>query len=695
MTIDLTNAVVYDIETFPNVFTLSAEMLNSPVKSIWEISEYRDDRRELFQWFDYLKANQIPMIGFFSLEFDYPVIHYLMKRPNASVAEVYAFAMEVISDQNYDRFKHTIWPRERFAPQIDLFKVMHFDNKAKRTSLKALEINMRSDLVMDMPVKLGTRLTRDEVETKVKPYNGHDTGQTKKFAQYVMSALQFRIGLMEQINGDVMNFSDVKIGVKLLEQRIGEDICYERKFIETDFQGGGYTKKSPRQTYRSIIKLDEIIFNYVQFQNPEFKRVLEWLKAQTLTPEALIDSESIEGQTTQIVQTKGVFKNVTADVGDVTFYFGTGGIHASVKPQRIIANDEWLIQDVDVKGFYPAAAIVNRLAPAHLGEAYVREYTKLPIERDDWQKKKGKKCVEANSLKLSSNGVYGQSNNPFSVFYDPQYTMTVTINCQLLLCMLAEWLLTVPTIKIIQANTDGITYLIHRDYVEHAKRIWKSWEEYTLLTLEDTQYKRMFIRDVNNYIAEDMKGNLKQKGAYWHPDPFNYAQSISECQPPAWHKDLSNVVSIQAAVAAMVHGVPPEIYIPLHTNKFDFMLRAKIDGKSKLMLGDRQMQKTTRYYVANNGEQLRKISPPSEGNEIGQFKKKNGITDHEYRKILALIGPGVWDERIHTKNKSTYEDRITMFEAGWKIAECNNANDFNFHNVCHRYYIDEAHKLII
>ena len=64
-------------------------------------------------------------------------------------------------------------------------------------------------------------------------------------------------------------------------------------------------------------------------------------------------------------------------------------------------------------------------------------------------------------LKLALNGVYGDSNNVFSVFYDPLFTMSITLNGQLLLCLLAENLMeNVPGLKIIQCNTDGITVRI-------------------------------------------------------------------------------------------------------------------------------------------------------------------------------------------------------------------------------------------
>lgn len=203
----------------------------------------------------------------------------------------------------------------------------------------------------------------------------------------------------------------------------------------------------------------------------------------------------------------------------------------------------------------------------------------------------------------------------------------------------------------------------------------------------------MFIRDVNNYIAEDTKGNLKQKGAYWHPDPVRYAESISEAQPPAWHKDLGNCVSIRAAVAAMVHGIDPEQFIRLHHDPFDFMLRVKVSREAKLMLGDRELQGTSRYYVAINGENLRKISPPTK--PAGEYKKANGVSEYDYNRVMKEIGSKVWDARIHTKNRSVYAPAVTQFEAGFKVAECNNASKFDFGNVDYSYYVNETRKLII
>ena len=267
--------------------------------------------------------------------------------------------------------------------------------------------------------------------------------------------------------------------------------------------------------------------------------------------------------------------------------------------------------------------------------------------------------------------------------------MAITINGQLMLCMLAEWLLTVPTLQVIQINTDGITYRCRREHLDNARTYQSAWERYTCLKLEEALYSRMWIRDVNNYVAETEDGKLKQKGAYWFPRKF--PDDISNSSPPAWHKDFSACVVTMAAVEHMVTGCDIGEFIYSHRNSFDFMCRAKVDRSSTLWIGDQQVQRITRYYIANDGGTMKKVSPPAKGARVGDFKRKNGITDWEWSQQI----PGVWDERYHTKNKSKYEVREMSIESGYRVADCNLAAQFDFRNVNYDWYIDHAKKLVV
>lgn len=674
--ISIDDAIIVDVETFPNCFLLSVECLNSEHNEVWEISEFKDQREELLEFLKWCIKNQIIMIGFNNLGFDYPILDFIFRNQKATPEQIFNKAIQII--QTEDRFSHVIWESNRLIPQLDLYKIHHMDNRAKSTTLKALQINMRSQSVVDMPVEVGKRLTRQQIDDLLIPYNKHDVTETKKFAKISMEAINFRLSLVNQFGLDVLNWADTKIGSKIMEQRIGDSLCYDRSTGQ----------KKIRQTPRHKISLKDIIFPYIKFQHPEFQRVLDYLRNQTLGSD---DIQNI-GSESSVIKTKGVFNNLKAHVGGLDFHFGTGGIHGSVSAQRIVATEEILIRDIDVASLYPSIGIVNGIAPAHLGEKFVEVYSQLPLERKRWQKEKGKKCVEANTLKLASNGVYGNSNNKFSVFYDPQYTMTITINGQLMLCMLAERLNKIDTLKIIQINTDGITYTIHKNQEPEAAKICKEWEQLTKLTLESADYKRIFIRDVNSYVAEGLDGTLKLKGAYWTPSETDYENSISTCQPPAWHKDLGNVVSIRAAVDAMVNGTKPEYFIKNCTNPYDFMCRIKVNKSDNLFLDNQKVQKTSRYYISTNGGNMIKSSPPT--GYIGEYKKKNGVSEEEYVKIMSETG-GEWDERVCTKNKSKYEERRTAIESGYKVTLCNNVADFSFDNINYDWYIKEAEKLII
>lgn len=208
----------------------------------------------------------------------------------------------------------------------------------------------------------------------------------------------------------------------------------------------------------------------------------------------------------------------------------------------------------------------------------------------------------------------------------------------------------------------------------------------TGLFLEEVPYKRMWIRDVNNYIAEKYNGELKSKGAYWYPR--------NEKEYEGWYnKDFSNLASIIAAEKAMTDSWPLEIAIRLITNPFDFMLRYKATGESKLYIGEDEQLKTVRYYVSKTGKPMKKIAPPK--GEIGQFKRKNSLKDEFFEKVFKQIGKNVWDDRIHTKNKSKYVMAETSVQSGWLVKECNIASKFNWRDVDWSYYIEESKKLII
>ena len=90
-------------------------------------------------------------------------------------------------------------------------------------------------------------------------------------------------------------------------------------------------------------------------------------------------------------------------------------------------------------------------------------------------------------------------------------------------------------------------------------------------------------------------------------------------------------------------------------------------------MGDRPVQATTRYFISTDGAPLSKVSPPPKGFKVGNYKKGTGVGDMDYLRWHRENG-NVWNECIHTKNRSTYTDRRTQIQAGWNVTVCNLAS---------------------
>ena len=614
----MSNDYVYDIETYPNVFTLAVEHAQAPLNWSFEISDWRNDSRDIIAFLQFLKETNARCVGFNNLGFDYPVLHTLIRMGHSDAKTLYQKAMAIINSQDEDggRWMHQVKPSDQFVQQIDLFKIHHFDNKARATSLKMLEFNMRSDTIEDLPFPVGTVLSREQIEV-LKSYNAKDVRETKAFLHKSMGMIAFREELTHKYQRDFMNHNDTKIGKDYFVMKLEEAgvSCY-------DFGPRGRT---PRQTKRPVIALKDAILPWIEFEQPEFNRVLNWLKAQSIT------------------ETKGVFTDLTASINGFTFVFGLGGIHGSIESEVIESDGEYVIVDLDVTSYYPNLAITNGFHPAHLGKEFVSIYKFLFEQRKSYPKK----SAESAMLKLALNGVYGDSNNQFSVFYDPLFTMSITLNGQLLLCLLAEGLMHIPGLRLIQVNTDGLTVRVPRSQKMLVDLARAAWQLRTGLNLEEAIYKAMMVRDVNNYIGVFMDGSTKRKGAYEYD--------------MEWHQNAGGLVIAKVAEKVLVEGAPIRKTLEQWPDIMDFMLRTKVPRSSHLAIEwdnqqPQKIQNITRYYICEGGGRLFKYMPPLKGKT-------------EWRKI------GV--------------------ESGWGVQVCNDISDAGKSPVDFDYYVREVEKLCL
>lgn len=671
---------VYDIETYPNTFTCCFIHLNSNTRWRFEISDRINQINEFCEMLIALSNTGARMVGYNSVGFDYPVVHYILENTFVGVAEIYAKAMECI---NGDSYNNQIWEDQRIIPQVDLMLINHFEYKSsKATSLKALEFAMRMNNIEDLPFPPGTVLNPEQQDF-LHVYNEHDCVATAFFYVRNIAQIKLREELTEEFGINFINHNEVKIGKDLLvsELRKGGIECY-------DYVG---KKSVPKQTIRPHLKLSEVVFPYIKFERPEFQYIHNYFLSKTIT------------------ETKGVFNGLIATVDGVNYKFGTGGLHASIESRVVESTDTHQIVDVDVASFYPNEGIKNGLFPAHLGI----EFCGIQLQMYNKRKTYEKSNPRNGAYKLALNGAFGGSNSPYSPFFDSFYTMQITINGQLLLCMLVEQLVKIPGLSMIQANTDGVTFSCPREYLDHQRSLCKWWENLTCLELEEALYSRMFIRDVNNYAAVYESGGVKRIGAYAYETP----DSDPTSREITWNKDHSAIVVQKAAMAALLDDVDIREFITNHVDTFDFMLMAKVPRDSQLVMRyipldnyEEQIPSIIRYYISTVGGSLYKISPPK--GKLGTWKCKNGVkagdpvhmallmaqenrTINDKKPIEGVDVDGIFhDERIHTKNGSKYIIRETGISAGVLASDCSDAKHFNRAFIDYEYYINEARKLV-
>lgn len=701
---------IFDLEAYPNIFTMAVCFANGKGMRVFEISDRRNDADEMLEFLRNVVKAKHRMVGFNNIGFDYPMLHHILNKSRdcrkagrpfyISAGEMWAKCEALFSEARINRFGSAVRSQDVLIPQVDLFKIWHFDNKAKMTSLKLLEFNMRSQNIEDLPFTPGMRLTSSQMDELIR-YNKHDVMETLKFYHHSMAEIQMRSDLTAKFGFDCTNFNDTKIGKELFVQRLEEarpGICY--KIIKR----GNSTQRQIQQTKRDKINLGECILPYIKFERPEFQAIHKWFSEQTITETNGVFSDLEEHQLGDVAKyakmrvkmkkmncpehgaknkryvpteahiaefmkdhplgwvemaplksPKGaasywfcwnIAETLNVVIDGFQYDFGTGGIHGCKKGVTI-SKDGKRIYTLDVASYYPNLSIRNEIYPEHLDKLFCKTYLALFIERRSYDKK----SPFNKALKLALNGTYGASGDEFSPMYDPKFMMSITINGQLSLCMLMEKLMKEANAEIIMCNTDGFEFVT--DEKPETKKIIdkhvKAWEALTGLEMEGALYDKMMCANVNNYIACFHGGEVKHKGAY------NF-------EGLEWHKNQSALVIKQAASHELLGKGTAEEYIRAHDDPYDFMLRTKVPRSSELVLVDEEagtevkLQNVCRYYPSKHGGKLVKLMPPLEGKEA-EGKRRLGI------------------------------------DAAWNVTPCNDMAQFSW-GIEYDYYITEAKKLV-
>ena len=573
------NHWVIDYETLIDCTILVAEHYTGEQKHVFSISRMGNQLPELVNFLEANKKNDEWHISFNGLSFDSQITEYILRNKTmlltltgVEVAGlVYKKAQDIIYRQENKEFSE-FSERDLSIRQIDVFKLNHWDNPAKRSSLKWIQFSMDWHNLLDMPIHHTTKIeTKEQLDTVIT-YCINDVKSTKQIMHLSKEQIMLRKSLTSEYKIPLFSASEPRISKELFLMFLSEEMGVKK-----------YDLKNLR-TKRDLIKVKDIILPYTKFKTKPFQMLLDNFN------DLVINARD----------TKGGFKYHMTYKG-VQTDFGLGGAHGCTKSGVYESSDSMIIMSSDVTSFYPNLAIRNKWSPAHLPkEIFCDKYEWFFEERKKLPKKDPKNYV----YKIILNSTYGLSNDENSFLYDPEFTMRITINGQLTLMMLYEMLSEgIPGSIPLMQNTDGVEMIIPVEHKQRYLDICAEWEKITNLQLEHDQYTKMIIGDVNNYIAVNTAGKSKCKGRF-------------EYDNLALHKNKSHLIIPKALYAYFVDDILPEQFLQDNRNIFDYCAGVKIKGDwafQQTCIINREitrqtLQKTLRYYISKGGCKIYKVN---------------------------------------------------------------------------------------
>jgi hypothetical protein len=638
----------YDIQKYYN-------LMDNSVWYDFEISEYRN---QLPQLLEFLRRTDIEgQIGYNCVKFDSQIQQWIIN--NASILlsleakeiceRIVAYADDIVQRANERKFLDYPEWKIRFQ-QLDPMLINHYDNEAKRTSLKWIQFSINWPNIVEMDVDYKVGVSNEEDIKRLKYYCHNDVlstealywitkGETNLSEYKGKDQIQLRKDVSAIINKSCMNWNDVKIGEQL------NFMSYTKLTGKTKDEL--YSDK--REAYKGKIHLFRCVPSHIEFKTKLLQDLLARINNTIIDVKYPSFSESIT-------------------IGYSTHNMALGGIHSEESPRRIILKDGQILRDADVGGQYPGAIVRRGLYPSHLSPIWNQQIAGNIEKRSELKPlaKKDKRAASwSEAYKLANNGGgYGKTGEITNWQYDLEVMYSVTIGCQLEILMLIEEL-ELNGIHIVSSNTDGILSLMDKDKEELYNKICTAWEEKTNSTkygkLEFADYKTMIQTSVNDYLAIKSDGSLKFKGDF--------------VIDPLLHKNRSRRIVPLALKAYFVDGINPKEFIRSHTDIYDFCCAVRADKTMNLFTMNNgtyiPLQKTVRYYVANTRDSLLKRMKPLPNKKPTFQIDMFGNVDTGYRE--------------------------NQVEAGYKVKVFNEYikyEDFSQYNINYDYYIEKVMDII-
>jgi len=489
----MSRTLIYDIEVYRNFFLFGCEDFETgEIKRISLNSADESLPPDKRTWLNKLFHNNT-MIGFNSNGYDI-IIAWLA---------ISGFTASEIKDWSDYIINQGMMPWE-VSDKVGVNRIPNYPNHIDiwplvklKPSLKTCAGRLFAPKMQDLPFH-PDMILNDDQKREVVIYHRNDLDVTKRLYKRLAVEINLRIEMSREYGVDLRSKSDAQIAEAIIGREM-EKVLGHKVFKP---------KFNPSLTFG--YKPPE----FINFKNPVLKNILDKVRQHTFRlqvksakvelPDFLTDEIVIDGKQYQM---------------------GIGGLHSCESQISYIADYNYKLQDADVASYYPASMINSGKWPKPLGPAFLKIYRSFRDRRLEAKHKSsqffklGDKLhgsiwkIVAESLKIVLNGTFGKTGSDFSIFYDPEYMIYVTLTGQLSLLMLIERAVE-KNIEVVSANTDGVVFYFDRSRQEEVDEIYRQWQIDTGYELEFTEYKSLCLQSVNAYFAVDVEGKVKVKTFY-------------------------------------------------------------------------------------------------------------------------------------------------------------------------------------
>jgi DNA polymerase elongation subunit (family B) len=393
--------------------------------------------------------------------------------------------------------------REPELNHIDLIEVA-----PGMVSLKIYGGRLHSPRLQELPIEPSAVIQPEQVPL-LRKYCRNDLRVTQMLYNALSEQIDIRRTMSKTYGVDLRSKSNAQIAEAVLKAE--------------------YTRMTGSQPAKTIARNDRFFYQppaYVKFSTPELRETFATVCAAEMT---------LDGKTGH-VKMPAVIEKLVIKIGNSQYKIGIGGLHSQESEVAHFSDGEYVLIDRDVESYYPRMMLNMNMQPGGFGEYFNPVFGKILEERLA-AKHAGDK-VKSNALKIVLNGTFGKTSSRYSTLYSPEFMIRTTLTGQFTILMLIEALERYG-VPVVSANTDGIVIKCPHHMRGDVETIIAHWEKHTGLKTEETTYKALYSRDVNNYIAIKDDGGVKGKGAYG---------------PPTLSKNPQNTICTEAVIAYLLRG---------------------------------------------------------------------------------------------------------------------------------------------